>query len=144
MRRSKRNADRPRVVYYGERPREEKQADISVGALLGASPDAGTRRNLAELSALGQMEAAARERDEAEEVARQRRKARRSTIASRASLGTPHAHIHAQHATHTHTQHATYQCEVYYLQLMSCVRNRLHAAGATPNTQPSHTHTHYT
>ena len=91
MRRSKRNINRPRVVYYGERPREEKQADTSVGALLGASPDAGTRRNLTELSALGQMEAAARERDEVEEVARQRRKARRSTIASRASLGTPHA-----------------------------------------------------
>ena len=40
---------------------------------------------------MGQMEAAARERDEAEEVARRRRKARRSTIVSRASLGTPHA-----------------------------------------------------
>ena len=84
MCRNKPNSDRPHVVYYGGQPHEEKQTDISVGALLGASPDAGTRRNLAELSALGQMDAAARERDEAEEVDRQRSKARRSTIASRA------------------------------------------------------------
>ena len=37
MRRSKRHADKPRVVYYGERPRAGN-ADMSVGQLLGASP----------------------------------------------------------------------------------------------------------